>query len=374
MKVYFDNAATTPIDPQVIDVMQQVMKEEYGNPSSIHAPGRKARSIIETSRRTISNIFNVSPGEIFFTSGGTEADNMAIWQTVMDLGIEHIITSEIEHHAVLHTVEELEKRGKIQLHFVDIDEKGHIDLNHLERLTGKYSNTLVTLMHANNEIGNLLPIEKVGEICNSNNVIFHSDTVQTIGHYKMNLAELPVDIINCSGHKFHGPKGVGFIYINSDIQVKPLIYGGAQERNMRGGTENIYGIAGLAKALELAINKVEEHHKHIQSLKTNMIDALEKNIPGVCFNGDVKGNSLYTVLNVCLPPTDKAEMLLYLLDMHGIACSAGSACSSGTNIGSHVLRAIGSDMERPSLRFSFSKFNTQQEVDYVIKVLKDIFN
>ncbi len=373
-KVYLDNAATTPIDPEVVKAMHQVMLEDFGNPSSLHFFGRKTRALIEKSRRSIAEQLNVSAGEIFFTSGGTEADNMAIWQTVIDHGIKHLITSPIEHHAVLHTAQELEKRGLVQLHFVKVDAAGHVDVHHLEELLQHNSKALVTLMHANNEIGNLLDLSRVGNLCKKYDALFHSDTVQTMAHYTFDLQKLPVDMISCSAHKFHGPKGSGFIYLSSDLQVKPLIYGGSQERNMRGGTENLYGIVGLAKAFEIANQEVQTHQKYVQSLKTYMIDWLEQHIKGVSFNGDAKGNSLYTVLNVCLPKTDKAEMLLYLLDIKGIACSAGSACTSGANTGSHVLKAINSDMQRPSLRFSFSRMNTLEEVKYACSVIKSIFN
>src|SRR3972149_3688786 len=302
MKVYLDNAATTALDPEVREAMLPYMKEHFGNPSSIHAFGRQTRAAIENARKSVAKLLNISPSELFFTSGGTEADNMAIRCSVSDLGVTHIISSPIEHHAVLHTVESLAQEGKAKLSFVKLTANGHIDLEDLEKLLSENSNTLVTLMHANNEIGNLLSLKRGGELCEKYKAIFHSDTVQTMAHYKMDLKELKVHFVNAGAHKFHGPKGVGFIYVSSDVKIHPLIHGGSQERNMRGGTENLYGIVGLAKAFEIAHRDMEAHHKHIQELKTYMIKKLEQNIPGVEFNGDAKGHSLYTVLNVLFPP------------------------------------------------------------------------
>jgi cysteine desulfurase len=361
------------LDKEVLDAMLPVMTEHYGNPSSIHAWGRQTRAAIEQARKTVARLINCSPSEVFFTSGGTEADNMAIRCSIQEFGIKHAITSPIEHHAVLHTLESMAERGEVKLSLVKLTPNGHVDLKHLEELLKTNVRSFVSLMHANNEIGNLLPIKEVGEICKKYDAIFHSDTVQTVGHYHINVKDLNVHFINCGAHKFHGPKGIGFIYINSDIHVAPLIWGGAQERNMRGGTENVYGIIGLAKALEIAERDLTAHQNHIQGLKTYMIQQLEKHIPGVVFNGDAKGDSLYTVLNVCLPPTENAEMLVFNLDINGIAASAGSACSSGSNVGSHVLRSIGTDMSRPSVRFSFSKYNTKEEIDYTVTKLKELF-
>jgi cysteine desulfurase len=372
MKVYLDNAATTPIDEKVVEAMLPILREQFGNPSSIHGYGRQARAVIEKARKQVAGFLNVSPAEIFFTSGGTEADNMAIRCAINDLGIKHGITDKIEHHAVLHTLEALEKTGSIKLSFVKLTPDGHVDLDSLEELLKNNERSFVSLMHANNEIGNLIDLVKVGELCRKYNAIFHSDTVQTMAHYRFDLQTIPVDFITCSAHKFHGPKGVGFLYVNSNVRIKPLIYGGAQERNMRGGTENIYGIVGLAKAMEIALDQVDEHHAHILGLKKYMIEQLEQNIPGVEFNGDAKGNSLYTVLNVCFPKTDIAEMLLFNLDIDGIAASGGSACSSGSDQGSHVLRQVQKDMERPSVRFSFSKYNTKEEIDFVMGKLKGL--
>ncbi|MBI3509797.1 MAG: cysteine desulfurase [Bacteroidetes bacterium] len=373
MKAYLDNAATTPLDKEVLEAMLPLMNEHFGNPSSIHAWGRQTRATLEQARKTVARLLNCSPSEIFFTSGGTEADNMAIRCSMEGMGIKHAVTSPIEHHAVLHTLEAMADKGLIKLSLVKLAENGHIDLADLENILKNNERSFVSLMHANNEIGNLLPIKKAGELCRKYNAVFHSDTVQTIAHYNIDLKDVHVDFLNCAAHKFHGPKGVGFIYINSEIHVSPLIVGGAQERNMRGGTENVYGIVGLAKAMEIAYRDLAKTQEYILGLKNYMIAQLEKNLPGVKFNGDAKGSSLYTVLNVCLPPTDNAEMLVFNLDINGIAASAGSACSSGSNVGSHVLRAIGTDMSRPSVRFSFSKYNTKEEIDYTVSKLKELF-
>ena len=371
MKVYLDNAATTRLDDKVFDTMVPFMKEEYGNPSSIHAFGRKTRSAIEGARKTVAKLLNVSPSEIFFTSGGTEADNMAINQSIDTLGITHAITSKIEHHAVEHTLQILEKAGKVKLSWVNVDEKGNVDLNHLEELLKTNERSLVSLMHANNEIGTLLPLERVGEICEKYDAVFHSDTVQTMGHYPMDLQKIKVHFVTCAAHKFHGPKGVGFLYIKHNIKIKPMILGGAQERNMRGGTECTQGIIGLAKALEICYEEMDEHIAHIQGLKNYMKEQLEKAIPGIEFNGETgNANSLYTVLNCRFPAHPDAEMMLFNLDIAGIAASGGSACSSGSNQGSHVLRGIGIDTSRASIRFSFSKYNTKEEIDYTIEKLK----
>ncbi|MBL4709640.1 MAG: cysteine desulfurase [Flavobacteriales bacterium] len=375
MNIYLDNAATTPIDPQVVEAMIPVLKENFGNPSSIHSDGRIARSIIEKSRKKVASFFNASPSEFFFTSGGTEADNMILRCSVEDLGVKHIITSPLEHHAVLHTAEELRDQAGIRLSIVKVCNKGKIDLEHLKELLQTEEKTLVSLMHANNEIATKLPLKEVGEICKEYKALFHSDTVQTMGHYAFDFEELNLHFATCAAHKFHGPKGIGFLYMKSNIHLKPMITGGAQERNMRAGTENIYGIVGLTKALELAYDNLEEHQKQIQSVKSYMIDRLKKEIPDVQFNGDSEsGDSLYTVLNVCFPSSEVDEMFLYHLDIEGISVSGGSACSSGTNIGSHVLRGVNSPMDRPSVRFSFGKFNSKVEVDRCIEVLTNIYN
>jgi cysteine desulfurase len=374
MKVYLDNAATTKLDGEVLKAMMPFMTEDFGNPSSIHSFGRKTRSAIEGARKTVAKLLNVTPAEIFFTSGGTEADNMAIVQSVETFGIKHVISSPIEHHAVEHTIQTMEKAGKIKASWVKIDKKGNVDLAHLEDLLKNNSRSLVSLMHANNEIGTLLPLKEVGELCEKYNALFHSDTVQTMGHYKMDLRDLKVHFVTCAAHKFHGPKGVGFLYINHNNKITPFIHGGAQERNMRGGTENLYGIIGLARALEICFDEMEEHQKHIVDLKEYMKLQLINAIPGMDFNGETSfDKSLYTVLNCCFPNHPDAEMLLFNLDIAGIAASGGSACSSGSNQGSHVLRGLGIDMTRPSVRFSFCKYNTKEEVDFVVNKLAELF-
>lgn len=374
MKVYLDNAATTKLDENVLKAMMPLMVEDFGNPSSIHSFGRKTRAIIETARKTVAKLLNVTPAEIFFTSGGTEADNMAINQSIETYDIKHVISSLIEHHAVEHTIKILEKAGKVKVSWVKLDEKGNVDLADLEELLKNNSRSLVSLMHANNELGTLLPLKQVGEICEKYNAIFHSDTVQTMGHYRMDLRDIKVHFITCAAHKFHGPKGVGFLYINHLCKITPFIHGGSQERNMRGGTENVYGIVGLAKALEICFDEMEEHQKHIMGLKDYMREQLIKNISGVEFNGETAyDKALYTVLNCRFPNHPDAEMLLFNLDILGIAASGGSACSSGSNQGSHVLRGIGIDMERPSVRFSFSKYTTKEEIDFVLKNLIELF-
>lgn len=373
MRVYLDNAATTPLDPEVIKEMCNVMENTYGNPSSIHSHGREARTLIERSRKTVANLLGTSPSEIFFTSSGTEADNMAIRCGIIDHNIKHAITSRIEHHAVIHTFEALEKAGVIKLSFVNLDSKGNVDYDHLETLLKDNERSFVSIMHANNEIGTLSDIERIGDLCETYNAIYHCDTVQTMGHYKHDLSKLKAHFVVCSAHKLHGPKGVGFLHINHRIKIKPLIYGGAQERNMRGGTENIYGIVGLAKALDMAYATMEQHQQYIQGLKTYMIDQLKENIPGVEFNGETDPNkSLYTVLNVSFPEMDMADMLLFNLDIAGISASGGSACSSGSDIGSHVLTAIGASASRPSVRFSFSKNTTKQEIDYTVAKVREL--
>ena len=370
MKVYFDNAATTPMHPEVVKVMADMMLHNYGNPSSIHAQGREVKTLIEDARRTVAKLMGCTPGEICFTSGGTEADNMAIRQSVESLGVKNIITSAIEHHAVLHTVEELAHQGKINMHLVNLTPNGHVDVAHLEELLKNNTNALVSLMHSNNELGNMIDLEQIGNLCKSYNAFFHSDTVQTVGHQPLDLSKLNVHFIAAGAHKFNGPKGVGFIYINSNVKLHPFITGGAQERNMRGGTENVYGIVGLAKALELSLAHMEEDKKRLQELKNYFIAQLKENIPGIAFNGDAEGTSSYTVLNVSFPPSPVGEMLLFKLDIDGICASGGSACSSGSDVGSHVLKAIGANRERAAVRFSFGSSNTTAEVDYVIERLK----
>jgi cysteine desulfurase len=373
MKVYFDNAATTPLAPEVMQEMFTVMQEKFGNPSSIHSYGREVKALIEQSRKTIAGIFNVTPGEIIFTSGATEANNMALRCSVRDLGIKHIISSPTEHHAVEHTLHEMQNQGLVDVHWLSVDRYGRIDLHELENLLASHQHCLVSLMHANNEIGTLHPLIEIGNLCRKYNAFFHSDTVQSVAHYRLNLNEIPVDFITCSAHKFHGPKGTGFLFVRKSLLFKPLITGGAQERNMRGGTENVYGIAGMTKALQLAHANLEEDQEKISSLRNYMISKLKSEFSDIEFNSDIQNESLYTVLNVSFPACDFAEMFLFNLDIHGIAASGGSACSSGSSTGSHVLSAIGADTSRPAVRFSFSRYNTKEEVDYVMEVLREMY-
>ena len=373
-RIYLDNAATTPLDKDVMAEMLHVMENAYGNPSSIHAQGREVRTLLEKARKTVAGLLNAVPAEIFFTSGGTEADNTAIRCGIQAFGIRHVITSKIEHHAVEHTLEMLLKQGTIDLvSFVDVDSKGNIDYNHLEELLKNNPRSFVSLMHANNELGTLTDIDRVGTLCAEYDAIFHCDTVQTMGHYRHDVKKLKAHFIVCAAHKLHGPKGVGFLYVNHNIKISPMIYGGAQERNMRGGTENVYGIVGLAKALDNAYAHMDEHQTYIQGLKDYMIASLQAEIPGIQFNGETDPEkSLYTVLNVSFPEMEMADMLLFNLDIAGISASGGSACSSGSNIGSHVLTGINADANRPSIRFSFSKYNTKEELDFVVSKLKAI--
>ncbi len=374
MKVYFDNAATTPIDVEVFEAMKPYMLEHFGNPSSIHSHGRQVRTAIERSRKKVADLLNTSPAEIFFTSGGTEADNTAIRCSVRDKGVKHLITSKIEHHAVTHTAEAIEKKG-VNVSYVELDGKGLVNYNHLEELLKNNSNSMVSLMHANNEIGNLLDLERVGEMCKEHHALFHSDTVQSMAHYIHDLSNLKLDFAVGSAHKFHGPKGIGFLYMNHESKISQFIHGGAQERNMRGGTENVYGIVGLAKAMEIAYADMGSHRKHIEGLKSHMIGKLKNSIDDVAFNGvsEDLDKSLYTVLSVCLPPSDDNDMLLFNLDISGISVSGGSACSSGSSIGSHVLAELNRDQNRGAIRFSFSKYNTLEEVDYAVDKLAQFY-
>ncbi len=374
MRVYLDNAATTPLDPEVFETMKPFMMEDFGNPSSTHSHGRKVRAAIESARKKVAELLNCTPGEIIFTSGGTEADNTIIRSAVATYDFKHIISSPIEHHAVTHTVELMEKSG-IHTHMVRLDEKGHVDTTHLEELLKKYPSALVSLMHANNEIGNLLDLQYVGDLCAQYNAFFHSDTVQTVGHYKHDMKTLQVCGMNAAAHKFHGPKGIGFMFIRKDKKIHAFIHGGAQERNMRGGTENVYGIIGLAKALEIAYREMDEHITYVQGLKARMIEKLKEQIPGVRFNGDSDNlkKSLYTVLNVSLPESDEGDMLLFNLDLQGISASGGSACSSGATTGSHVLGALYPESKRGAVRFSFSKYNKPEEIDFAVSKLAEFY-
>ena len=374
-KVFLDNAATTPMAPEIIDMMSEMMKTHFANPSSVHSYGRESKIVVENARKKIASLLNTSPGSIFFTSGGTEADNMAIKCGIHDHKITHAITSKLSHHAVLYPLEDLEKEGIIKLSYVNIDENGVVDLNHLEELLQNNPRTFVSIMHANNEIGTIQDIKAIGDLCKEHKAIFHSDTVQTMAHFPFNMQELQVDFMAASAHKFHGPKGVGFVYISEDIQIKPLLRGGGQERNMRAGTENIYGIAALSMAMEMAYENLEEETNYIKGLKKHMMEKLKSEIEDVQFYGKCTDleNSLYTVLSCHFPETDIAEMLLFNLDILGVACSGGSACSSGSSKGSHVLTEIVPDSKRPGIRFSFSKYNTKEEIDYTIEKLKELF-
>lgn len=376
-QVYFDNAATTQLRNEVISVITDVLQNNYGNASSSYSLGRLSKSLIENSRKVIAKLLNVSASEIIFTSGGTEADNLALRSAVRDLGVTHIITSKIEHHAVLHTVADLEKAYGIQVSYLTLNKNGTINLEELEQLLSKSSKTLVSLMLVNNEIGNILDVKAVGELCKTYGALFHSDAVQAIGHYNLDLQEIKVDFLAASAHKFHGPKGVGFAFIRKNSGIKPLILGGEQERGFRAGTESVHNIAGLEKAMVMAYENLETETAYIKALKSYFIAKLKNEIPNVAFNGlseDLE-KSTYTLLNVRLPiAADKSAMFLFQLDLKGIACSKGSACQSGSNQKSHVLAEIlnDDDLEKPSVRFSFSKFNTKAEVDYVIDVLKSL--
>jgi cysteine desulfurase len=372
-RIYFDNAATTSLDPQVLESMMPYMTEKFGNPSSIYSYGRETRLAIENARKSVGKILNAHPAEIFFTSGGTESSNTAITASVRDLGCTHIISSPLEHHATLHTVEHMYKKGEAAVSYVNLLPNGHIDMEDLEeKLAGSAEKTLVTLMHANNEVGNMLDLQSVGELCKLYGAIFHSDTVQTVGHFPFDLRNTPVHFITGAGHKFHGPKGVGLLYINENVKIHPYIHGGSQERNMRAGTENLYGIIGFAKALELATASYEQDSSYIKGIKVHMMEQLKRQVKGISFNGDPLGRSLYTVLSVSFPKTEKSEMLLFNLDINHICASGGSACTSGVEQGSHVIRAINNNPNQVTVRFSFSKHNTKEEVDYVVGKLKDL--
>lgn len=371
-RIYFDNAATTPIDPKVFEAMTPYFTEHFGNPSSIYSYGRENRLAIEKARKSVAAALHAHPSEIFFTSGGTESSNTAIFAAIKELGCTRIISSPIEHHATLHTCHFIAGKGDASLEFVNILPNGHVDLNDLElKLSSSSEKTLITLMHANNEIGNITNIKRIGELAQQYNAIFHADTVQTVGHFPINLAEINVDFITGASHKFHGPKGVGLLYINAKNKVTPFIHGGGQERNMRAGTENIYGIVGFTKALEIAMQNHDADYKEIAALKSYLKTLLEENIKGVVFNGDPEGESLYTVLSVGFPRTEKSDMLLFNLDIRNICVSGGSACSSGANQGSHVINALQLP-EQSTVRFSFSKYNTRQEVEAVIEALKEL--
>jgi cysteine desulfurase len=353
--------------------MLPYLTEKFGNPSSIYSYGRESRMAVEQARKSVAKNLGAKPAEIFFTSGGTESSNTVLHGAVYDLGCQHIISSPIEHHATLHTVEHLAKAANIQLSFVNILPNGHVDLSSLAQLLeANPVKTIVSIMHANNEIGNMIDLHAVGSLCKQRNAYFHSDTVQTVGHFPFKLSETPVDFITGAGHKFHGPKGVGILYVNENIKISPLVHGGAQERNMRAGTENLYGIVGFAKALELATDHYEKDSAYINALRKYMYDQLQLHVPGVSFNGDTFGDSLYTLLSVNFPKNEKSEMMLFNLDIHHVCASGGSACSSGAQQGSHVIAALNKGNDISTIRFSFSKNNTREEIDQVIEILKDL--
>lgn len=375
MSIYLDNAATTPMDPAVVEAMLPILNQTFGNPSSIHSFGRVAKAAVEKSRKKVADLLGTSPAHLIFTSGGTEADNMALRSSVETLGIRHAITSPLEHHAVLHTLEHLAHSGLIELTILECDREGNLNFDQLWQLMDKNPNSLVSLMHGNNEIGNLNPVEELAIEIRNRGGIFHCDTVQTVGHFPHKLSDWQTHFMVGSAHKFHGPKGIGFLYTSPGTKILPFIQGGAQERNMRGGTENVIGIVGLAKALELACTEMESHKNHISRLKTRMIQKLKIEIPEVSFNGrsGFVEDSLYTVLNVSLPPSEINEMLIFNLDVNKVAASGGSACSSGSEVGSHVLRAIKADPERGAVRFSFSRYNTESDIDTAVQALSGMY-
>lgn len=376
MEVYFDNAATTPMRAEVISAMHEVMQTAYGNPSSTHGFGRAAKALLENARKSIAAHFNASTQEVIFTSGGTESDNMILRCAVKDLGVTTIISSPLEHHAILHALDQLEAEG-VTVHYVDHDSDGELNYEHLETLLAQdTTKKLVTLMYVNNEIGNLLDVNRVGALCKEHSALFHSDAVQSVGHFKMDMQELPMDFFSAAAHKFHGPKGVGFSFVRKQTQIKPFILGGAQERGLRAGTESVHNVVGMQKALDIAYAQLEEERSHILQLKSRFITELKAIFPDVQFNGKCSNMdaSTYTVVNVGLPvPEDKAGLLDFHLDLKGVACSKGSACQSGSGKGSHVIGALqqkgSSDL--PALRFSFSGFNTEAEVAYVMEVLRE---
>ncbi|APY11999.1 cysteine desulfurase [Seonamhaeicola sp. S2-3] len=374
--VYFDNAATTQIREEVITSMRSVMENNYGNPSSSHSFGRASKALVEQSRKTIASFFNVLASEIIFTSGGTEADNLVLRSAVRDLGVEEIITSKIEHHAVLHTIDALVEEYNVTVKYVKLDLNGSIDLLHLESLLQNTTKKqLVSLMQINNEIGNILDVKTVAEMCKAHDALFHTDAVQSVGHYHLDLQEVKIDFLAASAHKFHGPKGVGFAVVRKNTGLKPLIFGGEQERGLRAGTESVHNIVGMETALKYAYGNLEKEALYIKNLKQYFVNKITKTIPEVVFNGlsNDMDKSAYTLVNICLPTTlGSASMLQFQLDLKGIACSRGSACQSGSAQVSHVLTEILSDdaIKKPSLRFSFSIYNTTEEIDYVVETLK----
>ncbi|MCZ2101391.1 MAG: cysteine desulfurase [Chitinophagales bacterium] len=371
MHIYFDNASTTPMHPEVLSNMYDVLAQDFGNPSSIHWHGRKAKSLIEQSRKSVAKALNASIGEIFFTSCATEATNMILKMAVEDLGVRRIISSPTEHHCVLHTLDYLKSKNLCDIVYLQVDQEGHIQEEALiNLLENDDTKTLVSLMHGNNEIGTMHDITRIGQICHEHGALYHCDAVQTIGKYAIDVQKSNINFLTGSGHKFHGPKGIGFVFISNDNIISPYILGGAQERNMRAGTENIAGITGIAKALELATSDMDKNHQYVTSLRERFKSLLNQHIHDVRYNGDQNNSFMAHVLNVSFPPSLHADLLVMNLDIEGISTSSGSACSSGIEEDSHVLQAIGHPTERKAIRFSFSPNNTLEEVAYTIEVLK----
>ncbi len=374
--VYLDNAATTPVSKAVVDAMSTVLLETHGNPSSIHQFGRKAKIQVENVRKKIAKLLRCQPGEIFFTAGGTEADNLAIFTSVRDLGVKRIITSKLEHHAVLNPIEFLEKQGLVKVEYVDLTSSGEVILDSLHQLLPSEEKTLVSLMYANNEIGNLLEVKKIANLCKEYGTLFHSDMVQAFGHYEINLEEIPVDFMASSAHKYHGPKGVGFCFIRGGLKLSSWLHGGGQERNMRAGTENVHSIVGMGVAIDEAYENLEADRKYIEGLKSHFIQRMKVLSSTIGFNGlsaDMD-KSLYTVVSLRLPKNAKTEMLLFQLDMAGFAVSGGSACNSGSQKASHVIEALRGEEEQMVVRVSFSKFNTIEEVDAFVDSLQKLIS
>lgn len=372
-KVYLDNASTTGIRPEVIQEMTKIMTEDFGNPSSTHSFGRNAKTVLELSRKNIAKYLNCSAQEIIFTSSGTEANNWILRSAIKDLNIERIITSKTEHHAVLYTVLALQRQFNVQVDYVKINPDGSIDLTHLSNLLADKKKTIVSLMHVNNETGTVLDLDRVAVICKQYVALFHSDTVQSVGKTEIDLKKMPLDFIVASAHKFHGPKGVGFAFVRKNSGLQPLIFGGEQEKGLRAGTEAVHQIAGMAKALSLSYENLETDRTYISDLKTYLIEQFEKHFTGFRING--KKEDFYNIINIILPfSEDKTSMLLFSLDIKGIAVSRGSACQSGSIKPSHVLKEMLSeaDLKLPNLRISFSHYNTKEDIDCLVESLKNI--
>lgn len=371
-RIYFDNAATTPVDPEVIKVMHDALQNSWGNPSAIYSEGRNSRAAIERARKAVATAIGASIGEVFFTSGGTESNNMALKCAVRDLGVERIISSPLEHHCILHSLDFLKKHEQVEVEMVPLTQNGRVDQQALaDLIKASDKKTLVSLMHSNNEMGNMIDLSAISALCEEHGALFHSDTVQTVGYFPLDVSKTKMAFISGSAHKFYGPKGVGFVYINGDNMIKPFIDGGAQERNMRGGTENIYGILGMAHALEMAVKEMDERRAQIEKVRAHLIDRLKEAFTDLHFNTDLDGPNHYKVLNVTFPESDKSEMLLFNLDISGISVSGGSACSSGADQGSHVINALPNTVEGKAVRFSFSHHNTLEEVDVVVDKLRE---